>query len=50
MRLLVTDDEFAWAQSLAEHHGLTMSDVVRLLLREAHGALAAKTPKAKGRK
>ena len=45
LRLIVSDDELSWAHHLAEHHGLTVSDVVRLLLRQAHAQLPKATKK-----
>lgn len=45
LRLIVSDEELSWAHALAEHQGITMSDVVRMLLREAHAKLEAKTAK-----
>lgn len=50
MRLIVSDEELEWAHRLAEHQGLTVSDVVRLLLRKAHAQLDAKQPKKNAKK
>lgn len=33
----MNEEELAMAHALAENAGLTMSDIIRLLLREAHG-------------
>jgi hypothetical protein len=49
LRLIVSDEELNMAHTLAENTGVTMSDIIRMLIREAYARQQAPGAK-KGRK
>lgn len=50
LNVRMTEAEMAMVRELAEHIGLSQSDVVRQLVRRAHAEIASVKPSARRRK